>query len=476
MIRAPLTGIALTLVVLALITPTAIPAASPSRSTNAGPVPRASPLWGPSNTHIQHIITVILENHVYDSLFGSYCLNLGAYCSDTGNGPAPGTCVPRDLMNASRGCVPLFNFTAAQFVTPDMQHDWVSAPEAYDNGTNGGFYTAEHNTTEPFGEYNASTVPIYWDLAEEYALGDNFFAANLSYSLPNHWDLLAGQAPNISYDSYLKSGSDRVSYLREANATPSIQDLLNGTNVTWKYYDYPLSPYNSSIRTYGWNTAYDYWNPLAGRGESYTPWNTTHFAARTDLIGDVQNGTLPNLSWVVPAANESNHPGYNLSLGEDWVSQLVDLVENSSYWGSTAIFVLWDDYGGWYDHVVPPTELSDGLSFRSPLLVISPYARENYISHEFVDFYSILHYEEWTFGLGCLTTYDCGAPLPFDFFDYNGTARSPLLFPTVWNQASYPAPLQSPGAGDTLCPNCGRLTWPSWDGANLPPGTPGMGD
>lgn len=462
------------LVAAAMITPIVLPAPVAAPSTHSL-VPIS--VWGPRDTHLQHIITVVLENHVYDNLFGGYCRSLGAYCSSVGNGPPVGSCIPIDPLNLSAGCVPPYYFNVTQFTTPDMQHDWISAPAAYDGGTNLGFYAAEHAGSYPFGEYDATTIPIYWQMAEEYALGDNFFAANLSYSLPNHWDLLAGQTPPIAQDSYVKYPSDRVTYLNQANATPTIQDLVtNATNVSWKYYDFSLLPYAKAIQAPGWNTAYDYWNPLAGRAESYTTANASHFVDRGTFLTDLQNGSLPNLSWVIPAANASNHPGYNLSIGESWVAQLVDAVENSSYWSSTAIFVLWDDYGGWYDHVVPPIDQSDGLSFRVPILVISPYTKENYISHEFLDFFSILHFEEWMFGLGCLTRYDCSAPLPFDFFEFNGTARPSMMFATQWNQTSYPIPLQAPGAGPTLCPRCGQVDWPTWNGANLPAGDPRYGD
>lgn len=468
---------AILLVSVVFMLPTVLP--SEFGAGGAGPTQRSlgPPVaWGPGSTPIKHIITVVMENRVYDNLFGSYCMVYGPYCSSVGNGLLSLACIPENASNVSAGCVRPYNFTARQLITPDIPHDWVSALAAYDNGTNLGFYLAEHAATVPFGEYNGSTDPIFWDMAEQYASSDNFFAANLSYSLPNHWYLLAGQAPPISYDSYVKNVTDRSTYLDEANLTSTIQDRLNGTNVSWKYYDYSLLPYNLSIKTTGFGTAFDYWNPLAGRAESYTNTSASHIVPRTDILSDLANGTLPDLSWVVPIANASTHPGYNITLGESWVAQLVDAVENSSYWNSTAIFVVWDDYGGWFDHVPPPKVLSKVLSFRSPILVISPYAKENYISSQFLDFFSLLRYDEWTFGIACMTPLDCSAPLPFDFFDYNGTARPPMLFPTDWLSASYPMPLQPPGAGPTLCPRCGIISYPVWNGADVPSTNPALGD
>ena len=429
----------------------------------------------PPATHLKHIVTVVMENRAYDNYFGTYCTTQGPYCSMTGNGIPNGTCVPYFPGFPQYGCITPSNLSAARFTVPDMRHDWVSGRTAYDGGANDGFYSAEAYSLMPFGHYNGSTIPIYWDMAEEYAISDNFFASNMSYSLPNHWDLLAGRSPSIAYNSYIKNGSDRVTYLRQANATPTIQDLLNSTHVSWTYYDYALSPQNQSYLNSSWGSAYDYWNPLAARGESYSPTYASHFQPRQNILNDLADGSLPALSWVIPTATASDHPGYNLTAGESWVAQLVDAVEGSPDWSSTAIFVIWDDYGGWYDHVAPPTVGSELLSFRSPILVISPYSKVNFISHTFLDFYSLLRFDEWMFGLKCQTWYDCTAPMPFDFFDFNQSERAPILFPTNWSQATYPMDLQQVGPGPTICPSCSDRDWSTWSNQSLPPKNP-LGD
>jgi phospholipase C len=418
--------------------------------------------FGPSDTHLRHIITVVMENHDYDNLFGTYCLTLGTYCTSTGNGIPIGTCVMYFVTMPQYGCIKPYSLTNRSLNVSDLPHDWISGTKAYANGTLNDFFNAEEDSTVPFGHYNGTTVPISWDLAEQYGLGDNFFAGNLSYSLPNHWDLVAGTAPNISYNSYIKSGSDRVSYLHQANATPTIENLLNGTSVSWDYYDFALLNQTQSDRAVSWGSAYDFWSPLAGTSESYAPNESVHFAPRQQFLTDLSDGSLPQLSWVIPSATYSEHPGYNITEGEGWLAQLVDAVEASPDWASTAIFVTWDDYGGWYDHVVPTFDGSDLLSFRAPLLVISPYARENLISHQYLTFFSLLHFVEWQFGLGCLTTLDCNAPLPFSFFDFNQTARLPIMFPTAWSQARYPMPPQGSLSSPMLCPSCGDQNWQSW--------------
>ncbi len=405
--------------------------------------------WGPGSTHINHVITVVMENRVYDTYFGQYCTVLGPYCSSTGNGIPPGTCVPNSPGNVSGPCTVPFAFNATQLQTNDMEHDWLSGRLAWNNGSMNGFYNAEASGSEPFGHYNGSTIPIYWDMAEEYAISDNLFAGNLSYSLPNHWDLIGGGAPAVTAYSYLGGSGDRGLYLNESNGTATVEDLLNGTGISWKYYDWSLWPYGratQNLNVVGNGSAYNYWNPMAARAESYSSWYDAHFVPRNDFFSDARDGTLPAISWVIPSFDASDHAPANVSAGEAWVASVVNAVEASPDWSSTAIFIVWDDYGGWYDHVAPPRLYGNLLSFRSPAIVIGPYAKENYISHTFLDFFSLLHFVEWRFHLGCLTALDCTAPLPFDFFNFNQTARAPWYFPVDWTQATYPEPLQGGGS------------------------------
>jgi phospholipase C len=420
------------------------------------------------NDHIQHVITIMMENHDYDSYFGTYCQVLGPFCSSTGNGIPAGTCVPYYPSDPSYGCVQPFNLTPAQFTINDMEHDWYSGAVADDNGAMDGFYQAE-GTTNTFGHYNQSTIPVYWDMAEEYATSDNFWGGNLSYSLPNHWELISATTPPFAYDNYLGSGGVQSSYLSEANNTTSVEDLLDKANVSWKYYDTSLMPYGSAINGVVWGGAYDYWNPMAAAAESYTSANASHFVSRDEFIPDVENGSLPNVSYLIPDFSYSDHPGWNNSYGQTWVASLVNAVEASRYWNSTVIFVTWDDYGGWYDQVAPPKVLGDGLSFRAPLLVISPYVKENFIGHSFGDFMSLLHFVEWQFGLGCLRPQDCLAPLPLQFFDFNQAPRPPILFQTTWTTAQYPMALQKAGAINVDCAPCLDTSWTSWDDANITP-------
>ena len=400
------------------------------------------------DSKVSHIVFLLQENHAYDNFYGTYCQVSGKYCPSVGNGIPTGTCVPYYPTNLSRGCAKPFPFTAQGLTIPDLPHDWRSTHLAYNGGAMNNFYTAEANHNNTFGYYNATTIPVYWDLAEEYGLGDNFYSPAASYSLPNHWFAVAGAAPNISYTVKTEvagtSVKDLHTYLNQSNATPAIEDRLNHSKVSWKYYDFALGNYTWSTVPAPNSPAYSYWNPMAAREQSYTWGPRKHFVPRNDFFTDAKNGSLPNISWVIPTPPESDHPSENLSTGESWVASVVDAIEASPEWNSTVLFISWDEYGGFYDHVPPPILDTRGDGFRVPVVVVGPYVTQGVINHQQLDFDSILHLMENRFHLKCLSNRDCNATLPLNFFNFNKTARAPIYIPDYAN-ATYPMPLQSSG-------------------------------
>ena len=419
----------------------AMPAAAP-------PAPTTISKQGQFTAAIHHIVFLMQENHAFDNFFGNYCQSISKYCSYTATGLPPKTCVPKNPANLSQGCVVPYNFTRSQFVIPDMPHDWYSTHGAWDKGKMDGFYAAEGSRNEAFGLYNGTTIPVYWDLAEQYGLADNFFSPAASYSLPNHWFDVAGAAPNISYLVKTQVNGTPVSqlhqYLNQSNATPTLTDELNHSRVTWNYYDFPLNNYTWSTQPIPQSPAYGYWNPLAAREQSYKFKQRPHFVPRNNFYADAANGSLPNISWIIPTPAESDHPSTNLSTGESWVASIVDAIEASPEWNSTALFLSWDEYGGFYDQVAPPTLDAYGDGFRVPLIAVSPWVVQGFIDHVQMDFSSVVHLMETTFHLKCLTSRDCNAALPLLFFNFNKAPRAPIYIPPYGN-ATYPMPLQSSG-------------------------------
>jgi len=149
---------------------------------------------------------------------------------------------------------------------------------------------------------------------------------------------------------------------------------------------------------------------------------------KSAILSDIAAGKLPGVSWVIPDAAASDHAAASDGSGPAWVASVVNAIGKSQYWQSTAIFVTWDDWGGWYDHVAPPMYNSYELGFRVPLIVISPYARPGYVSHRQHEFGSILHFTEEAFGLVPLGYTDVRADDLADCFNFN---QPPLLFRTI---------------------------------------------
>jgi phospholipase C len=408
----------------------------------------------PWHDPIQHVIVVMMENHAYDNLFGAYCLAVGPDCPEAAQGVPSGECVPEHpQVDGAFPCVQPYNYTAANDTLPDLVHVLASTNASIAGGAMDGFYSAENHGAVPFGHYNGATVPIYSDLAEEFGLGDDFFSAVDSYSLANHWYALAGQAPPIAISTLVANtvlyGNGTTTtpvsvdhaYLNESNQTEAVETLLNASPaVSWKYYEVPLPDYNTAISatTSNQGNAYDYWNPMAGRAVSYTPDYVNHFVNRTEIFGDLANGTLPSVSWVIPGFYFSDHPPANITAGEAFVASIVDALEASPDWHSTALFLTWDEYGGFYDNVAPPLDNGVQLGLRVPLIVVSPWTQPGLVDSQFGDFESILHFIEVRFGLGCIAVSDCTAPLPMGFFNFNQTLRAPVLFPTNATDAVYP--------------------------------------
>jgi phospholipase C len=402
---------------------------------------------------IQHVIILMMENHAYDNYFGTYCQTTSSVCPNTSAGIPPGTCVPKNDMNYSQGCVKPFNFTAKNLTTVDLNHWPEAVRPAWNNGSMNGFYKAEGSTLTPFGTYNGTLVPTYWDMAQEFGLADHMFSSALSFSLPNHWYLIGASEPTVLQplrkSLVVSNVPQHHVYLNESNNTSTVeQELALHPNVTWTYYDYPLASYQTEINNYtdsvGKTGAYNNWNPMAAQAQSYTPSNASHFVDNSQFYVDLRSGQLKNISWLIPDAGESDHPPGNITLGQNYVASVVNAVGASKYWNSTAIFVTWDEYGGFYDNVLPPVVDSVGDSFRVPLLVISPWTPAGFISHTNYSFDSLLAFVEWRWGLGCLGPRDCSANIPTAFFHFK-IQRPPVKFER-WANATYPYVPPKPGA------------------------------
>jgi phospholipase C len=371
--------------------------------------------------------------------------------------------MPLSPGNPSGGCLAPKLATSAA-LSGDLPHDWVSSWESYNNGSMNGFLTAANDNSAVMDYYDSGTIPNLWTYAQDYVLADQFFSSAKSYSQPNHWYMIAGQAPQVSlfqgsaqekaacYDSKTKQLTmASCAYINQAQEIQTMADLMTANGVTWKYYDTPI-PAGATLANAIKGTCrgcdpWDYWNPLDAKNSSYTdPAYTQNIVPREDLFWDLGNGTLPQVSWVIPSGPISDHPPANITLGMWWITDIVNSVMQSKYWQNTAIFVLWDDYGGFFDTVVPPTVDGYGLSFRVPALIISPYAKTGYLDHTIYDFESTLKFIETTFNLPSLTTRDATANSFVNAFDFSAQPGQPHIIPLTEKQLATIQPYIASGA------------------------------
>jgi phospholipase C len=205
-----------------------------------------------------------------------------------------------------------------------------------------------------------------------------------------------------------------------------MRDLLDAKSVSWKYYSPPVEGGTGNM----WN-AFDAIKAVRDGPE----WGVNVTNSDTQIFTDISNGALPAVSWVIPDGSDSDHPGQQGDNGPSWVASVVNAVGQSNYWSTSAIIVVWDDWGGFYDHVPPPFQDDwGGLGFRVPMIVISPYAlgggSQNYVSHTQYEFGSILKFIEGTFGLGSLGTTDERATSMVDCFNLTQQPRSFSVIPS----------------------------------------------
>src|SRR6202008_2964623 len=177
--------------------------------------------------------------------------------------------------------------------------------------------------------------------------------------------------------------------------------LLNTKGVTWHYY----APSAGSIWT-GPDAIQHICQQQTVNGTlscTGPDWTKNVIIPQSQVLVDIANGQLAQVSWIIPNGLSSDHAASNDGSGPSWVASIVNAIGNSPYWSNTAIIVTWDDWGGWYDHVPPPSRFNQNeYGFRVPLIVISPYAKPGYVSHVVHDFGSILKFVEEIFSLPSL--------------------------------------------------------------------------
>lgn len=384
---------------------------------------------------IQHVVIIFQENRTPDNLFHGL----------------PGADIANSGVDSKGNIVPLSQVS----LTPgyDMDHSHAAFLQMYDGGKMDGadkvVVTCVRKSCPSYPQFkyvDPGQVAPYFELARTYTFADRMFQTNQGPSFPAHQFIISGtSAPTADSDLFAaenpfrQSGPPPGSNFNVSGCTaktgvtvymidpagnetqtmrpcfdhPILSDLLDIKDISWRYYG--VSDF--------WSSLWD--GPNAISHVRFGPdWNNV-IPYDTQIFKDIANHQLPAISWVIPTGQASDHASVTDGSGPSWVASVVNAIGDSEYWSSTAIFITWDDWGGWYDHVPPPIYNSYEYGFRVPLIVVSPYAKPGYVSHEMHDFGSILKFIESNFDLPSLGYADSRADDLSDCFDFS---QVPLKF------------------------------------------------
>ncbi len=371
---------------------------------------------------INHVIWIIQENHSFDNYFGTFP---GA------DGIPPSTSLPERPDGGAR--VKPFHMPQGQPLI-DLEHSWETAHACYDNGRMDGFVWAE-GSPYTMGYYNSSDIPNYWQYARAFTLCDRFFSSEMTGSSPNHVYTVAAQSGELNNVGSL-GALKRVMDDDDGFSFISIVKRFTGQDITWGYYvETQPAPSNArDINAHLANLAYPdpkvftLWNPMPGfKAIRENPSLMARLMPEEEFYRALRRGAgLPQVSWLIPDFQDSEHPPEPLDQGMWYVTRLINAVMDSPYWQDSAIFLCWDDYGGFYDHVQPPEVDAYGYGPRVPMMVISPYAKRGHISHYTYDFTSVLKFIEERWHLQHLAPRDDRANDMLDCFDFNQAPASPM--------------------------------------------------
>jgi phospholipase C len=447
-----------------------------------GSSPFRGPVFVPNGAHpqsgsmpITHVVVIMQENRSFDNFFHDFP---GADGADFGYGHGVKyTLQPLHLK-----------------WTFDLNHFRWQFLEDYDLGNNDGwdnliqkldqpppngscpyndpynhpacwiFWTGKTYQKMAFSYTIRSEIQPYWTMAKEYTLGDHNFGSTDGPSFGPHQMLIAGQDGNAdevpvlmpwgcdatknmnyNWENYLHSGQATppefpaayghdVIGARPCFTYPTVANLLDNANVSWRWYKEP-APTPSHKTDSWWLDAFDAIKQIR-YGPDYKNVVTPDWQVLTDISG----GNLAHVSWVMPHGGASDHPGSGSGdCGPAWITGIVNAIGKSQYWKSTAIIITWDEWGGWFDHEVPPqiknkSHVYEGLGYRVPLIIVSPYAKNRYISKSQHETASALHFIEKVFNLGNLGQADVRADAYDDIFDFS---KQPTTFKPIPKPSNY---------------------------------------
>jgi phospholipase C len=471
------------------------------------PIPSGQVAGGPTGSYIvpagihkiKHVIVIMQENRSFDSYFGTYP---GANGIPMSHG-SPTVCLP----NLGAGCMKPYHDSAD--ANGGGPHGIGNSVADVHGGKMDGFVrqraTAQKSCTTPenpscavlgppdvMGYHTAAEIPNYWTYAHDFVLQDAMFEPINSWSLPEHLYMVSAWSARCRTHSPMSCVNDIVGPYGVSQFQQAVdQELSTGktsinlawTDITWLLYAHHVSwgyyvqsgiqpdcqvdsaltcaPVPQNWRTPG------IWNPLPLFGDVQQDHQLHNVQPLAAYFSQAKSGTLPAVSWVVPSAADSDHPPASVHMGQAYVTALINAAMKSPDWNSTAIFLTWDDWGGFYDNAVPPKVDANGYGIRVPGIVISPFAKQGYIDHQTLSSDAYLKFIEDDFLGGTrLNPATDGRPDPrldvredapilgnlIQDFNFNQAPRAPVLLPT--NPPADSPSIPSYFAGKSSCAGC----------------------
>jgi phospholipase C len=377
---------------------------------------------------ITHIVYIVQENRSFDNLFQGYP---GADTVASGK-DSKGKIIPLTPVSLALK-YEIDHSAQAMFAACDGTGKLPGTNCRMDGFNREGTFYAPPSLKHPQYVYvpHSESKP-YFDMAHEWVLADHMFQSQLDDSFVAHQYIIAAQAQsavNLPFSQWGcgYQGIDFVQTLTQKRTLGqdeapcfdylTLGDELDRAGLSWRFY---TSKYNTPSSDDG-----AFWSSYQAVKHIYygRDWRKDVITPQQRFLLDVPAGKLANFTWITPECFDSDHTNCGGGDGPSWVAALVNTIGKSKFWNSTAIFVQWDDWGGLYDHVPPPFEGYDGLGFRVPLLVISPYARHGYVAKTQYETASVLRFAEDLFGLGRLAAADQRAASPADCFDFSQRPR-----------------------------------------------------
>lgn len=404
---------------------------SACNGTNVAPLTSVHSQPSPPPAKIQHVVIIVQENRSFNNLFygfpGAHTVDHGVDSHGRRTPLEPiGLETTWDLDHSSysffSACNGTGNYPGTDCRMNGFNHEYAGCGH-------------QHYPKCPYRHPQYAYVPHeetkpYFDIAKRYVLADRMFASNFdASSFISHQYIIAGQAssavnyprnvwgceggPSDTIGTVTRGRTLYGGHIRTCFQNETLGDELDRAGLSWGFY----AAYYSSGYVNLWS-AYQ-----AIRHIYYGPDWHKDVLPNTSFFDDVKHGRMRAVSWITPTCANSDHAGCGSNTGPSWVASLINAVGTSKYWNDTAIFVFWDDYGGWYDDVPPPLVDYDGLGMRLPLLVVSPYAKKNYVSHTQFEHGSILKFVEDLWSLPRLAASDARANSPLDCFDFTQPPR-----------------------------------------------------